>query len=302
MKCRAAFPAFHLLQVNAAKRSNEARLRPSSSGRSAASQGVPRLPLGSLSGAATMGSRPRNAAAGEHENEPAQQHGWGGVPAAAAPLLRSPVRGRSASRRGAEEQDEGGLNFLPLARDERRSGPLRRPVGSTAATAGSGLAGSQQSGRRQSHVSLSDLLDGGSLGTALGSAAGQQPSRHSGPRQSAFSATDAASAAAAPAVPVGTDEPQAQATSAAMPLAPQPGQQQPPAAAAVVPGEAAAPPMQDTPRQPAAAQGAARGAEGGAGARAGACDVHCPCRSVCPAASVPPWLLGSLPFSGLKWQ
>lgn len=288
------------LQVNAAKRYNEARMRagggPAAAPRSSA---VPRLPLAllsragsgasSLQGSARLSGRENVHGQGEAIAAWAQQQQQRSTECGAMPSSSGAACG--SARPAADEAC--GLNFLPLARDERSplrsnatdgSSRLAAAVGGESASAASG-ASSLRSGQKESRVSLAALLAASPAASTRAAAAASNGSSsaaaapsHSlpGPPQAAFSMGGAASEAPAAASSAssrkeGQQQRQARGAEAELELPSHgvfialpprrasgaPGGTSPsraplaaaPAAAAhVVPGEAAAPPLQDTPR------------------------------------------------------
>lgn len=240
-------PTLQMLQVNAVERFNRARGRPGSA------RLADRGRLGGAENDATAAGRQAAAT-------PLQQHKAQQRPARSA---SRPGSGRAAAQENAAL---GGFNFLPLARGEGSSsaGPSGRQ-GGAAATRPAAPAALPQSGRKQSHVSLSELLSSSSQGTVSGQPSGSAPLHTSSfsVAQGASSAAPQASAHAAgmgdagelpafaefiplqPAAAAPHSAPLPQQRGAAQPSAPPPP-------AHVLPGEAAVPalPIQETPRGP----------------------------------------------------
>ncbi|EFN53064.1 hypothetical protein CHLNCDRAFT_54039 [Chlorella variabilis] len=216
-------PTFDPSEVNAAKRYNEARMRagggPAAAPRSSA---VPRLPLAllsragsgasSLQGSARLSGRENVHGQGEAIAAWAQQQQQRSTECGAMPSSSGAACG--SARPAADEAC--GLNFLPLARDERSplrsnatdgSSRLAAAVGGESASAASG-ASSLRSGQKESRVSLAALLAASPAASTRAAAAASNGSSsaaaapsHSlpGPPQAAFSMGGAASEAPAAA-------------------------------------------------------------------------------------------------------
>ncbi|KAL4422371.1 hypothetical protein ABPG75_008568 [Micractinium tetrahymenae] len=200
-------------QVHAAKRGNDSRVRPAGSscgptpGQQQAApalpRGVPRLPLASLSRAGSAASSRRNSGRlSSRENDQqvaaAPQQQWrpwqvqGSAPSSPATAGQRPS---AASTTGERPASELAVNLPPLLRDDRSS---------AATGAGSAVAaGLPQLPRKESRISLPQLLSstsGGSSGPLQSAAAPAASSAAAQSslvvtRHSAFSVAGAASAA-----------------------------------------------------------------------------------------------------------
>lgn len=295
--CLPACWCFVCLQVNAAKRYNDARMRSSGSAgmvttpRGLPAVAVPRLPLASLGRAGSAASSRQNSSR-LSGRESDQRHWRPWQLQSSSPPRSPPVAGRRAAAAAPEEQ-------APLAREERA-----RP-----AAAGTGTAVPPPSASKESRITLTELLSttpgpsnrgppSRSESRAAAGAASAEQGSLQGLRQSAVSLDCAPSPSASTSTAGGWKAAVAAAAEAAalreqqeaarqqaeaeeavrascvqlelaasgepcleQGLVPAPGADGsvhlaagPAAAVDVVPGESAAPPIQDTPRDEAAAE------------------------------------------------
>lgn len=199
---------------------------------------VPRLPLASMSRTGSAASSVVGSARlSSRENTAQHQH-------------QQLLAGRASA--GNSNASVGGRRAVPGGAPQWHAAPAGAPL-------------PQRSASKESHISLTELLGTpGSISRAVSApaapaapAAAARQGSSATPRHSSFSVASAASAAASTAAAsVPADATAAVATSAepepepAAAAAPPAAVPQAPASS-VVPGETAAPPLQDTPRQPA---------------------------------------------------
>ena len=196
---------------------------------------VPRLPLASMSRTGSAASSVAGSARLSSRENTAQH------------LHQQLLAGRASA--GNSSSSVGGRPAVPGGAPQWHAAPAGAPL-------------PQRSASKESHISLTELLSTpGSISRAVSApaapaapAAAARQGSSATPRHSSFSVASAASAAASrAAASVPADATAAVATSAepepAAAAAPPAAVPQAPASS-VVPGETAAPPLQDTPRQP----------------------------------------------------